>query len=271
MNISAIILSNTIDKKRYDLACETIRTLTESTDWYGDIYVIETQAEKHMIDNNYTYEWEQVKVIHPNKKFNYNQFLNIGIAAARETADWFLICNNDLEFSKDWLVETKLAHKKVPDIASFSFYCPSWENHNRFTNNEHKHLLEVGYVPMQHICGWCLLISKECIDICNLFDERFPMYWQDNDYAFTIHDKGVRHALICTAVVEHACTQSYDIAMQDPRLCSGIPAGLIPEKFPEACPNEHFISGAHLRPKEIIDKYLDAHDRVANPGYNIIY
>ena len=240
MNISAIILSNTIDKKRYDLACETIRTLTESTDWYGDIYVIETQDEKHMIDNNYTYECEQVKVIHPNKEFNYNQFLNIGIKASRKTADWFLLCNNDIEFTEDWLVNTEIAHKTFPDISSFSF--------TRSHENPQKNTLVYGYVPIRHVRGWCILINKECIDKCSLFDERFPMYYQDNDLSFTLHENKMKHALLNGAVVDHMEFQSESIARSDNWLIIGCtPTKIMLEKYPGYIPNEEHINGFHLQ------------------------
>lgn len=238
MKIAAIILSNTKDAKFFGLATDTINTLTQSNEWEGDIYLIETQSKQYLEDNNFKYD---CNVVHPGCEFNYNKFLNIGIAAAKSTADWFLICNNDIQFTKDWLVETKNVHNKFTDISSFSFFEPDY--HSPWIEYHNQRLIHTGY-SLVHICGWCILVSKECVANCDLFDERFPMYHQDNDYAFTIYSSGFKHALLFAATVNHIGSQSHSIV---PNSC--ITDGnckLLMKKFPDLIPDEHFIGASHL-------------------------
>lgn len=238
MKISAIILSNTLDEKYHSLTTNTINSLKRSAGWEGDIYVVETQTKHYLEDNNFKYD---CNVVHPDCEFNYNKFLNIGIAAAEITADWFLICNNDIQFTKDWLVETKNVHNKFTDISSFSFFEPNY--HSPWIEFHNQPVIHMGY-SLLHICGWCILVSKECVTSCDLFDERFPMYYQDNDYAFTIYSSGYKHALLFAATVNHVGSQSHGIV---PDTCiTDNNYELLKKKFPDLIPNEHFIGASHL-------------------------
>lgn len=246
MKIAAVILANTKEKKWYNLTRETLDSLRKSDDWTGSIYIVETQSKQYLKDNNFSYG-TGVNVIHPNCEFNYNKFLNIGIAACvSNDVDWYLICNNDILFSKDWLVNTREAYKLFPDISSFSFYEPSYHG----INPHEERCMKVGY-SLSHVCGWCILTSKQCVEDCNLFDERFPMYYQDNDYAFSIHAKGYKHVLLYDVKVEHHHEQSKSMIREE-FLHTGKYEKILQDKFPDMIPNRCFLRGEHLRVSEDI-------------------
>jgi GT2 family glycosyltransferase len=68
-----------------------------------------------------------------------------------------------------------------------------------------------GYRTSFEITGWCLVIHNSVIKQCNLFDERFKFWYQDNDYAETLKHANVPHALVTGSRVYHEISRSYDV------------------------------------------------------------
>jgi hypothetical protein len=204
MNLNAIILTNTSDLYYYGLTCRTINSLRNSDNQnIIDITVIETQPERDFKLNGFIYD--ECNTIFPNQKFNYNKFLNIGLENTK--ADWILICNNDLFFTKDWLSNITDAVKNNPDVLSFSPISPSLKSHIEIKD---LNIIE-GYQVSNHICGWCILLHRSVIDTCELFDEQFEFWCQDDDYAEELKKHNMKHALVPSSRVYHMENSSHKL------------------------------------------------------------
>lgn len=204
MNLDAIILTNTSDLHYYGLTCRTINSLRNSdTQSIINISVIETQLEMEFKSNGFIYD--KCNTIFPNQKFNYNKFLNIGIENTK--AEWILICNNDLFFTKDWLLNMAAAIKNNPNTLSFSPISPSLETHSEI---RHLNIVE-GYQVSHHICGWCILLHRSVISTCELFDEQFEFWCQDDDYAEELKKHNIKHALVPSSKVYHMENSSHKL------------------------------------------------------------
>jgi len=205
MTIDAIILSNSSDLAHYGLTSRTINSLRVSDHCNDvDIIVVESQSILDFQTNGFLYPG--CKIIHPKESFGYNKFLNIGIDQTDPDSEWILICNNDLFFTKDWLSEAKKIIEKYPDIRSFSPRCPNWHLHQ----NPSGDIVE-GYTVSKEICGWCILLHRDIIDECGLFDEQFDFWYQDNDYAMTLESFNIKHALMNNSKVYHMVSGSHDL------------------------------------------------------------
>jgi GT2 family glycosyltransferase len=202
MTIDAIVLSKTGSLNHYGISCRTINSLQASREWGGKTIVVESMTESHLQENGFIYN--NCDIIFPEMEFNYNKFLNIGIKAS--TADWVLLCNNDIYFYKNWLVEMKKAIFDYKDIKSFSPISPTWHLHQGLESG-----CIVGYEVSKHICGWCILVRKDVVESCDLFDENFKFWYQDNDYSLTLKKNNIKHGLVTSSRVEHYISKSYDL------------------------------------------------------------
>ena len=63
--------------------------------------------------------------------------------------------------------------------------------------------VKVGYTAALEVAGWCIIARKEVFDTIGLLDEQFAFWYQDNDYALTLHKHGILHALIVNSKVTH--------------------------------------------------------------------
>jgi GT2 family glycosyltransferase len=202
MTIDAIILTKTDDLFHYGLTCRTINSLIASKEWEHGIIVVESKAKNTCKENGFVYNVRET--IYPECQFNYNKFLNIAIE--KSNSDWILICNNDLYFYKNWLIEIKKAIKDNPQVDSFSPISPTWHLHQNLTEDYY-----IGYEVSKNICGWCILLKREVIKKCNLFDEKFEFWYQDNDYALSIRKQNIKHALVKKSMVQHYISKSHDL------------------------------------------------------------
>lgn len=204
MNIDAIILSNSKELVHYGLTCRTINSLRNS-DKYNDIkkiIVVESQNILNFQQSGYMYP--DCCIVHPDKKFGYNKFLNIGLK--HSTSDWILICNNDLFFTNNWLEKAKDVINKYPNIKSFSPICPNWYLHQGINDD-----ITIGYTVSKEICGWCILLHRSIITNYDLFDEQFEFWYQDNDYAMVLQSNNELHGLMGQSKVYHMVSASHNL------------------------------------------------------------
>jgi len=61
----------------------------------------------------------------------------------------------------------------------------------------------LGYDIGVHITGWCLFVTKECIQKIGELDESFEFWYSDNVYADQLIRSGIRHGLYCNVRVDH--------------------------------------------------------------------
>ena len=202
-NVDVIILSNTKDLSLYGLTQRTINTLRLSEQDYNfDIKVVETNAE--LLKDGFVYQGCNVVV--PNVEFNYNKFLNDGLKHCSN--DWIAVCNNDLIFTQHWFSNLMKFHQQHPDVKSLAPYEPNWHIKRGMSADAEVYY---GYRTSFEITGWCLIVHRDVITTCDLFDENFAFWYQDNDYAETIKHHQFKHALVCNSRVYHMVSGSHHL------------------------------------------------------------
>lgn len=209
-DVDVIFLSHTRDLTYYGMTQRAINSLQSSEkDYSFDIKLIE--SNKQAISEKMLYA--DCKVIVPPEKFSYNKFLNYGLAACKHS--WLVVCNNDIVFMEGWFSAIMEQHQKNPSLKSFSPFEPNWHTALGFDSGSTE--LYYGYRTSCEIAGWCLVVHRDILENCALFDPQFSFIYQDNDYAETIKNSGYEHALVCKSTVYHVTSQSDGLIMDEDR------------------------------------------------------
>lgn len=151
------------------------------------------------------HRYEGCTVVVPGVPFNYNLFLQYGIAQG--SGEWVALCNNDLLFDPEWMVEINYFSKgKV--FQSFSPWCPL-VHPSRFQdkNNGYAVSYYAGYRIAYEITGWCIIAKREMLVKINL-DTRVDFWYSDNIYADELQRRGIKHALVKKSIVTHLGSQT---------------------------------------------------------------
>ena len=141
--------------------------------------------------------YDKVKTIHPEGKFNYNKFANIGIAEGK--SEYVCVCNNDLIFNDSWATQLlKYGYD------SMSPKCPR----NLLQRDMYGAIM--GYETGKHISGWCICLKRKVWDKISGFDEDFEFWCADDSYREQLLNSGIKHYLISTSSVTHLGSQTLD-------------------------------------------------------------
>lgn len=180
--IDVIILSYAKTKEFEQLTKDCIKSLYDSEqDETFNVIVVESMPG--VIYYN-------AQTIHPNQKFNYNKFANIGISHGK--SEWVCVCNNDLIFHKGWATEL-LKY-------GFNSMSPKCPNNQLQSDLHHIHL---GFDTARHISGWCLFLKRTLWDFICGFDEDFEFWCADDSYREQLKFHNQNHYLIATSLVTH--------------------------------------------------------------------
>ena len=60
-----------------------------------------------------------------------------------------------------------------------------------------------------------ILVHKSVIEKIGGFDEQFTFWYQDNDYANSLIQNGIKHALITNSKVTHLLSRSHGLIEQE--------------------------------------------------------
>jgi len=225
MEIDVILLSYTKNDDIYNMTKDSIESIIESeSDTKFNIYLLETEKT-----GKYVYKYDDVKVIVPDGEFNYNRFLNIGLAECKN--EWILISNNDTAYHKNWLTQMIIQHRKT-GLLSMSPYCPIYALHRRYLS-EQKDLF-YGYRVGIELTGWSILLNRKVIDTIGEFDERFSFWYQDNDYAMNLQKHNLKHGLVKRSIVTHLLSKSHGLVSPEKKhqMTNGL-AKVFYEKWPK--------------------------------------
>lgn len=203
MQVDTVILSNTKTIAHYGNCCRAVNSMKASEDAI-DFKISVVESNVNYLQNGFVHYGCNAVV--PNEDFNYNRFLNIGLKDAK--SEWIVVANNDVIFTKNWFSKLMRFAEKNPQYKSLSPYEPNWHANKQMSNDVEYYS---GYRTSFEITGWCLVIHASVIKQCNLFDERFKFWYQDNDYAETLKHANVPHALVTGSRVYHEISQSYDV------------------------------------------------------------
>lgn len=206
MTIDVIILSYAKNDSIIEMNNNCINSLNSSSDLHKfNILLIETESTKE-----YKYPQENVKVIQPGVEFNYNKFLNIGFKLCNN--DWVLISNNDTIYHKNFLENMFDANQIDDKILSMSPMDDSWHRHKLFDKSNK---IYYGYRTSYEVAGWSILVHKSVIERIGGFDEQFTFWYQDNDYANSLIQNEIKHALITNSKVTHLLSRSHGLIEQE--------------------------------------------------------
>jgi len=206
------MLTNTNNLMLYGICNRALQTLVWSEPTIKfNIILMESSHSSQEQGFFYSVDGADITTITPKEEFNYNKFLNYGIDELKRTnnlTNWILILNNDLIFTKNWLSKLLDWQKIHPEVLSLNPWEPQWHERHGLSPTIEVHY---GYRVPFEITGWCILINKEVISKCDLFDPRFVFWYQDNDYAKTLESHKIKHALLTNSKVYHMASQSHEI------------------------------------------------------------
>jgi GT2 family glycosyltransferase len=200
--VDLIFLANTVDEKQYGITQRAINTLRWSEDdIVFNIIIVETNA--NYLESGFVYH--DCNVITPSEEFHYNKYLNHGLK--QTSSDWIVVANNDVIFTKRWMTNMLKFNETNPHIKSMSPYEPNWHPEKGIQGGP---IFSLGYRASYEVAGWCIVFHRSLIELCDLFDERFKFWYQDNDYGETLKSKNIQHALVGNSRVYHMVSQSYE-------------------------------------------------------------
>tara|TARA_R110000772_G_scaffold243554_1_gene356463 strand:- start:1870 stop:2592 length:723 start_codon:yes stop_codon:yes gene_type:complete len=215
MTANVILLSNTSDIEKYGLTCRAINTLQSTAHKGYSFNIVVVESNKAALDKGFLYP-SSVAVVTPEEDFSYNKYLNHGLAYFEISDDlgnvpgeWTIVANNDVIFTDNWFNTMMEFHNAFPEYKSLCPFEPNWHPKRDLPGTEARSY--VGYRTSYEIAGWCIAIHKDVIKQCDLFDERFDFWYQDNDYALTIEAAGIKHALVVDSRVYHDVSGSHDL------------------------------------------------------------
>lgn len=128
--------------------------------------------------------------IYMDEPFHYNRFANFG--AARGSADWIVVANNDLIFHDGWLHQLLAA-----DHPLVSPKCPRDSRQAEFTTNT------VGDHTGRHLSGWCFMISRKLWEAIEGFDESVSFWCSDDVVIEQAKAEGILPMIVPGALVDH--------------------------------------------------------------------
>lgn len=197
MEVDVIILSLCKDKEIYQMNLNCIESLiTSEKNHYFNIMLIESNKDFDKL--GFSYNHPNVKIITPEEAFNYNAFLNIGIAKAK--SEFIVAANNDLIFKENWFSEILKAQENFPELHSFCPYDP--DNEAALADNHTNEVL-FGYRLRKEMVGWCIVFDRRVLEVMPQFDEDFSYYFQDNDYANEMRKSNMLHGRVMSSHVVH--------------------------------------------------------------------
>ncbi len=207
--IDVIVLSYAKTSREYALTRQCLQSLRASeTAIHFNVVVVETNRPEALVELSADHRWfdDPCRVVFPQKKFNYNEFLQFGFGElAASFAESLLIINNDVVFEPGFATELL---RGLETFESVSPWCPGYHEHF-FVNGTQAHICS--RTPYE-LCGWAIMFRKALLQRL-AFNEFFPtdfaFWFQDNYYGWQLQRIGARHALIPAARVQHLFEQSH--------------------------------------------------------------
>ncbi len=184
--VDVVILSNATTPA---LRSSTQRTIDTCISGANGLPVSITVLEQQPVT------YRQAATIRKPEPFHYNRFANFG--AARGSAEWIMVANNDLIFHDGWLHQLLAAGHPV-----VSPKCPRDKRQKEFVENT------TGYVTARHLSGWCYMISRDVWDRIGGFDECVSFWCADDVVIEQLRAIGIAPMIVPSAIVEHDQSQT---------------------------------------------------------------
>lgn len=198
LQLSAIILTNTLDDEIYSINRNCIQSLLDSESWeeLGGLEILLIESNK---EQNYSYT-DKVNLIIPEESFNFNRFFNIGIEKAK--GQFIALCNNDIVFSPHWFSEILKVKEQNPDFLCFSSIDRNYRgmSHDNFPDD---HGCYVGWNNKSHFSPWCFVLDRAVFSVTGKLDETFNLFYADDDFLMTLRKFALDNVLVTGSRVTH--------------------------------------------------------------------
>lgn len=202
LRLDVVVPSNAKTEDHYILTLDTVGTLLACDDVDFNVVIMEQTKAKY--DGMFDHISGNVITVNYEFRFNYNKCLNEG--AKLGDSDHILFCNNDLIFHR---FSIKRLFKGMEKFRSVSPYC-NLSHPTKMYNNPvmSGNVLRPGYQIGGRVAGWAIMMERSVWDEIGGFDEGVDFWYSDNIYADQIRDKGIEHALVCNAFVDHLMSRT---------------------------------------------------------------
>jgi GT2 family glycosyltransferase len=160
-------------------------------------YVVESNHDVNYDEYNKTYRRHTTTTIHPEEKFGYHKYLNIGRRAGN--SPYVVLCNSDLTYENGWSSYIIKVMESYPKFLSASPWCPQTQGTNQASLNN----IFEGYRVRGELAGWCIFQQRKIYDQLIELDERFSFWYCDNDYSMELQKNKIPHCLVAASVVNH--------------------------------------------------------------------
>jgi hypothetical protein len=153
-----------------------------------------------IVETGQPYKYKADKLIEYNGEFNYNRALNLGLKYAKNKIQ--ILANNDLIFREGW--------SKIGEIMKVNGYlsASALSNDQRQLWFKRGNYAYEGYNIGYQLAGWCIFTDKELWNHIGKLDETHQFWFSDNVYAEQLKKANIKHALICSVVVDHLGSQT---------------------------------------------------------------
>lgn len=152
-----------------------------------NVIIIETSGKK--------VSYPGATVVMYEGQFNYNKALNIGLKKA--TGDIHILANNDLVFHKGW---SQIGEQMILNGFDSASALSLDRRQSMFKRGD---WIYPGYEIGTHLTGWCIFVTKQCIEKIGSLDESFEFWYSDNVYADQLRAAGLKHGLFCNVQIDH--------------------------------------------------------------------
>lgn len=199
MKVDIVILSNAKDAELKSITQQAIDTCiaSEKEVEFNIIVIEQTNAE-----------YTGATVHYDISEFNYNRFMNKGIALGN--SPYVCICNNDLIFKPGWcsaLIEAMQKH----NLLSACPICPNVQPSRMSLKEE----VYFGYRNSHEVSGWCIMMNRDIFKIIGKLDEEFKFWFADNVYSEQLKKHGINHACVSRSVVKHLGSKTLNTLSKD--------------------------------------------------------
>lgn len=200
-----IILSLVVDDITFKRTKSCISSYIDTADeLINKIFVVETNHEF-----NLDYNQKKVRVIKPNKEFNYNEFYNIALKECE--AEFIIGPNNDLIIKPNCIQTIHNEFISNPEVSSICPVDRNWHRHTKmYLPSDNK--LYYGTEVSLHMFGCLFACRRSIFKTIGYLDENFYFFYQDNDYILSLERCGFIHGVHTGANISHQSGGSNEYA-----------------------------------------------------------
>ena len=196
----------TVNWNGYEMSLNLTQQILEST--FQDfrlVIVNNSPGENNKFDEGSAFNDQRIEVIHTRKNIGYAGGLNIGIKALLlfSDIDSFLLLNNDIEFSRDFINQIFASCVERDKIyAPIILYGGTERVQNTggkiviwiggtINLNKNKPLERIRKKQPDFLSGCILFLHRDVVEKVGSFDESFESYYEDVDYCLRARDNAI--------------------------------------------------------------------------------